>query len=180
MNLYLMLAIVIANVIAIGIVYQFIKKLKNKQKIITIAISVAIMYVLISITYWISGFGINKTIHEATKKFITYLFVPVNMILFVPYILAQYMKLKLKQTKLESFLKKLIIVSILLLIVLGVEYSYFRYIQNNINLIGNSIQENNIVNEENVQENEIETNEIETNETIINEIVNEVMENEIE
>ena len=158
MNLYLMIAIVIANVLAIAIVYQFIKKLENKEKIIIIAISIAIMYILISITYWISGFGINATIHEQSKNFITYLFVPVNMILFVPYLAYQYVNVKEKKIKKEKFLKKVMITSCLLLAVLVIEFFYFRNIQNNITTIGNNA--NNISNETqgNAMQNETQEN----------------------
>ena len=83
MNIYLMIIILIANIIGISIIYQFIKKLEKKEKIIFIAVSVAIVYILILIVYWISGFNIDKSIHEQSKDFITYIFVPVNVILFI-------------------------------------------------------------------------------------------------
>ena len=162
MNIYFMIAIAIANILAITIVYQFIKKLENKEKVIFIAISIAIMYILVSIIYWISGFGINKTIHEQARDFITYLFVPVNVILFIPYIAYQYVDLKEKHIKQAKFLKKVTKTSVLLIIALIVEFFYFRNIQNNITTIGNNA--NNIANEtqENVERNEI-TNEIQEN-----------------
>lgn len=172
MDLYLMLAIVIANALAIGIVYQFIKKLENKQKLIIIAMSIVIMYILISITYWISGFGIDESIHEATKNFITYLFVPVNMILFVPYIAYQYMKLKAKQIKQEDFIKKVMIMGLLLIIVLVMEYFYFKNVQNNINIIGDNLEQTNIKDKNELENQNVIGNEI-ANE-IINEIINEI------
>lgn len=155
MNLYLMIAILLANVISIAIVYQFIKKLEKKQILIFIAMSVAVMYILISIIYWFSGFGIEETVHEASKSFVLYLFVPVNVILFIPYLASQYMKLRLKEIKPELFLKKVTILVVLLLIVLMIEYFYFHNIQKNIEKTGEMQTE--------VQtENQIETeNEIE-------------------
>ena len=51
MNIYLMIAILLANILGITIVYQFVKKLEKKEKLIFIAISVALMYILISIIY---------------------------------------------------------------------------------------------------------------------------------
>ncbi len=142
MNIYLMITIAIANILAITILYQFIKKLDNKEKIIIIAISIATIYILVSITYWISGFGINTKIHEQSKNFITYLFVPVNMILFAPYLANQYIKVKEKKVKKVNFIKKVRMMSFLLIIVLIVEGLYFRNIQNNIVLIGNTIENN--------------------------------------
>ncbi len=176
MNIYLMIATTIANLLAIAIVYQFIKKLENKEKVIIIAISIATMYMLISITYWISGFGVDKTIHEQSKNFITYLFVPVNMILFVPYSAYQYVKLKESHMKKEKFLKKMMNISCLLLAVLVIEFFYFRNIQKNINTIGNNA--NNISNEaqESTVQNEIQGNAAQnenTNETQSNVVQNE-------
>ena len=138
MSSYLMIAIAITNLLAIAIVYQFIKKLETKEKIIIIAMSIAMMYVLISITYWISGLGVDKAIHEEAKDFIIYLFVPVNIILFVPYLAYQYVNVKAKHMKKNKFLKRVIIVAFLLVMVLVVEYFYFRNIQNHITIIGNT------------------------------------------
>lgn len=135
MNIYIMLAIVLANIIAISIVYQFIKKLDKKEKIIFIAICVAIIYMLISVTYWISGFNIDKQIHKQCKDFITYMFVPVDVILFIPYIAHNYMKYKDKKIKKEELFKKVFITAIIAIIVLIGEYFYFKNIQNNIKQI---------------------------------------------
>lgn len=167
MNLYLMIAILLANIISIGIVYQFIKKLEKKQILIFIAISVAIMYILISIIYWFSGFGIEKTVHEAGKNFILYLFVPVNIILCIPYLAMQYMKWKEKQIKIEKFVNRIAGLLVFLLVILGIEYFYFRNLQQNIQKTGEA------------QIKQQEENQIE-NETIQNEIVNELISNEIE
>lgn len=169
MNIYLMIAILLANIIAIAIVYQFIKKLDNKEKLIFIAISVALMYILISIIYWFSGFGIDETVHEASKNFILYLFVPVNVILFIPYFASQYMKLKLKQIKIEKFANKLLILIVLLILVLLAEQFYFRNIQKNIKTINDTQNVN-----QNTQvetKNEIISNEIENQNIIQNEII---------
>lgn len=128
----MMLAIMIANIIAISLVYQFIKKLPKREIIVFLAISVGLMYVLISIVYWISGLGIEKSVHEASKNFVTYLFVPVNVILFIPYIAVQYNKIKQNKIKKEQCQKKAILIGILLILVLVLEYFYFASIQHNI------------------------------------------------
>lgn len=170
MNIYLMIAILLANAIGITIVYQFIKKLQKKEKLIFIASSVALMYVLISIVYWFSGFGVDKTIHEQSKNFVLYLFVPVNVILFIPYFASQFMKLKLGKLKIEKFANKLSTLIILLIVVLIFEYFYFKNIQENIKImndmknetINTEIKENQITNEgQNIIQNELITNEVE-------------------
>lgn len=176
MNLYLMIAILLANIISIAVVYQFIKKLEKKQTLLFIAISVAFMYILISVIYWISGFGIEKNIHEISKNFIIYLFVPVNVILFIPYLASQYMKLKLKQINIEKFINKLSILIVILIIVLIVEYFYFRNIQKNIKVVNDA--QNEIMNEITNTQLEDNKNTITQNEVEINEIIyqNEMLE----
>lgn len=169
MNIYLMIAILLANIIAIAIVYQFIKKIEKKEKLIFIAISVALMYILISIVYWFSGFGIDEKVHETSKSFVVYLFVPVNVILFIPYFASQYMKLKLKQIKIEKFANKLSTLLVLLIVVLVAEYFYFRNIQENIKTMNDT--QNVIQNTQIETQNEIISNEIENQNIIQNEII---------
>lgn len=175
MNMYMMLAMILANVIAISLVYQFIKKLPKKEIIVFLAISVGTMYILISIVYWISGLGIENSVHETSKNFVTYLFVPVNVILFIPYIAVQYHKVKQNKMSKQQLQKKAITLGILLILVLLLEYFYFGSIQNNIakrkkekeeeakqeTVIQN--QETNTLYENEIQKPEIE-NEIRTNE----------------
>lgn len=160
-NIYLTIAIAVANIIAITITYQIIKKMPKRNKIIFLAISVAIMYILVSIVYWISGFGIEAKIHSALKNFVTYLFVPINVVLFVPYFALQYKKFIHKQLKVEQFSKKLSILVTILIVVLVVEYFYFVNIQKNVK----NIQEN----AQQTQSNEIQSNEVQNNETKNNE-----------
>ncbi len=160
-NIYLTIAIAVANIIAIAITYQIIKKMPKRNKIIFLAISVAIMYILVSIVYWISGFGIEAKIHSALKNFVTYLFVPINVVLFVPYFALQYKKFIHKQLKVEQFSKKLSILVTILIVVLVVEYFYFVNIQKNVK----NIQEN----AQQTQSNEIQSNEVQNNENKNNE-----------
>ena len=119
------------------------KKLEKKQILLFIAISFAIMYILISIVYWFSGFGIEKNIHEASKNFVLYIFVPVNVILTIPYFASQYMKLKENVIKKNNFANKITIIGIILLTVLVAEFFYFKKIQKKITSI-NEVTQNNI------------------------------------
>ena len=45
MDIFILIGILLVNVIAILIVYHFIKQLNNKQKVIIIAIGIAINYI---------------------------------------------------------------------------------------------------------------------------------------
>lgn len=164
-----MIAIVLANTIAIGIIYQFIRKLPKKEILVFIAISFAIIYIAISIVYWISGFGIEESIHEGAKSYVIYLFVPVNVILFVPYLASQYRKLRQKQIKSRQLKNKCIIMAILLLLVLVLEYFYFNTMQKNMARIDhemkqiNDIYENEIQTNREIKQNTEMTNEMQTN-----------------
>lgn len=185
MNIFIMLAIVVANLIAVLLVYQFIKKLPKTEKIIFIAISFAIIYVLVSIIYWISGFGIDSRINEAAKDFITFTFVPVNVILLVPFVATKYNKLRFKEIGKSEFIKRLIIVGIVGIVILIMECFYFKDMKNNIEILNNDVLENN-EEEQNTENTNILTNEIYTNEIgvnvtnveVLNETTNTVIVNE--
>jgi ACR3 family arsenite efflux pump ArsB len=154
-----MIAIVVANAIAIMLVYQFIKRLPKTEKIIFIAACIAIAYALVSIVYWISGFGIESEIHEATKNFIIYTFVPVNIILLAPSIASKYNKLKLGETSKEKFIKRITSIGIIAIIILIIEGFYFRGMQNNViktintkNQTTNEIEATNTIDDTNIIE----------------------------
>jgi len=189
MNVFIMLAITLANIIAILLVYQFIKKLPKMEKIIFIGVSFAIIYVLVSIIYWISGFGIEEKINEVAKDFITFTFVPVNVILLVPFIASKYNKLRFKEIGKNEFIKRLVIMFIVGIIILSIECVYFKNVKSNIKLLNDNKveeqQENNEASGEiensNIISNEVYTNEISvniTNTEVVNETTNSVLVNE--
>ena len=146
MNFVLMLAILGANIIAILLVYQFVKKIGKKESIIFIAISVAAIYIAVSIAYWISGFGIDDNINEAAKNSLVYLFVPVNVILLIPFIASKYAKFKEKKASKRDFVARLIKVAMVGVILLVLECIYFKSIKLNIEkygiLLQNSVEQN--------------------------------------
>ncbi len=170
MNIFIMLALLLANAIAITLIYQFVKKLPKMNKIIFIAASFAIVYLLVSIMYWISGFGIEKNINEAAKDFIIFAFVPVNVIIFIPFIANKYNKLMLKKIKKEDFIKTIVIVSILALIVLTIECLYFKGMKKNIKQVNETVTKQTQQNED--KQSELSTNKIE------NTTINSIIENE--
>ena len=161
MSIFLTLAIFVANAIAILLVYQFVKKLEQTDKVIFIAMSVAIIYIAVSLIYWISGFGIDKSVNEATKNFLTFLFVPVNVILLVPFVATKYTKYKAKKISKRDFAERLIKVVLVGIVLLTIECIYFKSIKKNIKIINENIQ--NVKSQTNTIDNE-KTN------TIVNEI----------
>ena len=169
MSIGFIITILMVNIVAIAIVYAFIRKLPKKDILLFIAISVAIIYILVSVIYWFSGFGIDSKVHENSKNFVFYL--------FIPYIAAKYYKLRKKQINRVEFINKVTKMIGILLIILIIEFFYFKNIQNNITDIVNGMSQNTT---ENVSSNEIEKNEISNeilNEIETNQILNEVKQN---
>lgn len=140
MNIFITLAILFANAIAIALVYQFIKGLPKMEKIIFIGVSFAIMYVTALISYWISGFGIGKEVNEALKSFIIYIFVPVNVIILIPFVARKYYKWKQNEIDKSDLIKRIVIVSIVGILVLAVETVYIKEIKRDIEETGKSVK----------------------------------------
>ena len=167
------LFILFFNIISIALMYYCLGDLTKKEKFIFIAVGTGIMYILTSIVYWISTNGIEITeVSETGKNLITFLFVPVNAILVLPILAKSYSKTKFGSLKSDVFIKRGIVLGILLFIVLIVECNYFKNIQEGVvNLIKRNAQtsiENNSVNE--VNENVLNEISSSTNENLENEV----------
>ena len=174
MDIFLIIAMILVNIVSIVIVYQILKKQPKKEILIFIASGVAIIYFIISLIYWLSGFDVEKGIHENAKNFIVFMFVPINVILFMPYSAIQYKKMrqnkKIEKYDIENLSKKVTIMIIIFLIISIGEFFYFKNIQNNIRdmqIEANNITENTITN--NVTNN--------TSNTILDEVTKNVIEN---
>lgn len=140
MNIFITLAILFANVVAIALVYQFIKGIPKMEKVVFIGVSFAIMYVTALISYWISGFGIGKEVNEALKSFIIYIFVPVNVIILIPFVARKYYKWKQNEIDKSDLIKRIVIVSIVGILVLAVETVYIKEIKRDIEETGKSVK----------------------------------------
>ena len=132
MNIFIIIGILIANIVAVLLTYHFIKTLEKKQKIIFIAVAVAIIYIVVSIIYLLSSIGIEQAVSQAAKSFVTYMFVPVNMIILMPIIANTYCNLKLKKLNRDKLQKRLIIIGVISLLLIIFEFFYFKNIQVNI------------------------------------------------
>ena len=144
MNIFLIIAIIITNIVAVAIVYQILKKQSKKEILIFMAAGVTILYLIVSLVYWLSGFGINEQVHESSKNFVIYLFVPINVILFMPYCAIQYKKIrqnkKIEKYDLEKLSTKVTVVIMILIAVSIGEFFYFKNIQKNIKVISEENQ----------------------------------------
>lgn len=126
----LFLFILLFNVISIVLMYYCLGDLSKKEKFIFIGVGTGIMYILTSIIYLISTNGIEITqVSETGKNLITFLFVPVNAIIVLPILAKSYSKTKFGNLGNDVFIKRGIVLGILLLIVLIVECNYFKNVQ---------------------------------------------------
>jgi len=174
MNTIIILFIAIANIIAILLVYFSLGKNMDKQKkLLPIMISLGSVYIITLITYLLSSIGIEKTTAAKTaREMIIMAFVPVNIILFVPFLIRSYMKMRNNEIPVENLNKRVIVIGIIAIIVLIGEFVYFRNYQKDLKQLEQTINnqitkneqtENNIINDKNM--NEINTN-------IVNEVIN--------
>lgn len=156
MDSYIILFAVLANIIAILLVYYSFGRKSDKQKrFINTLISIGFVYILVWIVYLLSSIGIEKdSALEQAQTLMTIAFVPVNVILFIPIVIRSYIKRKNKDISESSFNKRIIIIVILAIIVLVCEFFYFRDFQKGIIELKRQIQ-NNQETEQDMQSNEV-------------------------
>ncbi len=168
--LLILVFILVLNIVAIALTYYCLSDIEKKEKIIFIAIGIAVIYVLTSFVYWISTKNIAiKAVSETGKNLITFLFVPINGIVVLPILAKSYAKYKIGNLKIDKLRNRGIVLTIILVILLAIECAYFKDIQNKVVTM---IEENQKIQQEkekstpsivnmmaNEQENEI-TNEV--------------------
>ncbi|MBR3249795.1 MAG: hypothetical protein IKF83_03755 [Clostridia bacterium] len=112
-----------------------------KVKIAYIATGLLIMYIITLIIFNISSNGINYENEEMIGKvrnMLLAVFIPVNGLLTMPYLASIIGKISTNEIAREKFNKKLIAFVILFIIILIIEYSYFKSTQQGIiNMINN-------------------------------------------
>lgn len=162
--LVILLFIIILNIVSIVLMYYNLGNLSKKEKLIFIAAGTAIMYILTSIVYWISTRSIEITeVSETGKDLIIFLFVPINGIIVLPLLARSYNRNKIGSLKSNVLRNRGIVLGIVLVILLIIECSYFKNIQEQVVSL---IMEQQQTNEE--QES------IGTNETVENMITNDI------
>lgn len=176
--LLILFFILVLNIVAIALTYYCLSDIEKKEKIIFIAIGIAVIYVLTSFVYWISTKDVAiKAVSETGKNLITFLFVPINGIVVLPILAKSYVKYKIGNLKIEKFKNRGIVLAVILFILLAIECAYFKDIQNKVVTM---IEENQKTQQENeistpsitnIMENEQE-DELQDNEILDNEIMN--------
>lgn len=129
----IMFFIIILNIVAIALTYYCLSDMDKKEKIIFIAIGIAIIYLLTSLVYWISTKDIAiKVVSEMGKRLITFLFVPINGIIVLPILAKSYAKYKIGRLRIDNLKNRTLVLGVILVILLIIECTYFRDIQNSV------------------------------------------------
>lgn len=171
-NLIIYLFILIANVVAILLIYHsFDRNIEKTKKLLYTMISMGLIYILVLIIYFFSSIGLDKETTTKAKDMIIFSFVPVNAIILVPFLLRSFKKSKDREITIEQLNKRAIVVVIIGIALIIGEFFYFRNIEKGII---------NMINEQqtkNINQNTLENNEIQ-NETMLNEITENVLNEE--
>ena len=134
MELFIYFCILILNILAVFLTYRFLgNDTEKKERWIFIIVGFAVMYMLVSIVYWLSTKNIDLGIAESTaKNLITFAFVPVNAIAVLPFLARSYSYLKMGRLQQDKFKNRIILLIAILVIVLIIEFFYFKNIQTGI------------------------------------------------
>lgn len=157
MNIFIVLFILLINVVNIFAMYKLLgNDIGKKEKVIFIAVGVAVMYMIVSVVYWLSSIGMNEKAADAGRDFITFTFVPVNGLCVLTFLSSSYKKYKAGHLKANILRNRCVALIVLLIILLIIEFFYFKNIQNNAlemlnNNTVNTIEEN--LTQENTQGN---------------------------
>ena len=131
--LLILFFILVLNITAIALTYYCLSDMDKRERFLFIAIGIAIIYVLTSLVYWISTKDIAlKEVSETGKNLITFLFVPINAIVVLPILAKSYAKNKMGNLKADKLKNRGTVLAIILVILLIIECSYFKDIQNKV------------------------------------------------
>ena len=93
MNVFILIFMLLLTIVSIALTYYCLTNLEQKKKIIFIIISAAIVYMLVSMIYGFSSKSVgNEEIAQKAHDFIVFTFVPVNLILTMPWFAKAYSK----------------------------------------------------------------------------------------
>ena len=131
MNIFIYLCILVLNVVAVLITLHFLGKgMDKKAKGIFIIVGIAIMYMLVTGVYWLSTDKIEmQELSEAVQNFIIFTFVPLNAILILPFAASSFKHFRNGKLRGDKLRNRYILLAIVFLIILIIEFFYFKDIQ---------------------------------------------------
>ena len=185
MNLFIILFILVANIVACLLTFHsFGKEMENSKKIKSTLMIIGAMYILTLILYFISGLGVEKVKNgEVYRNYLMMAFVPVNLIIIIPYSINSIMKAKKGNLDKQILNKRLVTIEMIAVFIFVAEFLYFRGSQKNMqrlaeeaNNMANSqsiVSENLVENTDANVENQGNTNnEISNGEKYLNNVTN--------
>lgn len=182
MIIFIYVCILALNLVAVFLTYHFLgKEMDKKEKGIFIIVGIAVIYMLVSLVYWIGTKDIELGTNENFgKNLITFTFVPVNAIVILPFLASSYKNLKANRLKPEAFRNRCILLATVLIALLVMECSYFKDIQTGIYNMLQSVQ-NTTSNVQNKTEQNA-TNQVQNNaiQNATSDVQNTTAQNEIE
>ncbi len=134
MIIFIYICILVLNLATIFMTYKMLgKDLVQKEKMKFIVVGIAIMYMIVSLIYWASTKNIDLgDASETGKNLIIFTFVPINSMIVLPFLASSYKYFKQGRLKNEKFKNRIILVCAILIIILIIEFFYFKDIQNSI------------------------------------------------
>ena len=133
MNNFIMIFAIFANIIGVLLTYYSFGKEDKQKRFMNTLIAIGAMYILVLVLYFFSSLGIEKvSVSSQAKTMITLAFVPVNSILFLPFIIRTKRKAEEKQLTQKALNVRTIVIIILAIIVIIYEFFYFRNFQKNL------------------------------------------------
>lgn len=134
MIIFIYLCILLLNIVAIFMTYKILgENFEKKEKSIFLVVGIAIMYMIVSLVYWLSTRGVDLGINnEIGKNFVVFTFVPINSMLVLPFLASSYKYFKQGRLKKQNFKNRIILLCVILIIALILEFFYFKDIQNSI------------------------------------------------
>lgn len=153
MNIFIVLFILLINIVNIFAMYKLLgNDIGKKEKVIFIAVGVAVMYMIVSVVYWLSSIGMNEKAADAGRDFITFTFVPFNGLCVLTFLSSSYKKYKAGRLKANILRNRCVALIAVLIILLIVEFFYFKSIQNNaLEMLNNNL--NNEINTTQTEDN---------------------------
>ena len=119
MNFFVIFLIFILNAGGIGLVYLMVKEKTQMQRIVYVAASFTIMYLISMIVYVIAGIGMENINKSYYRTNMVLLIAPINMLATVPLLIKSYKDMKKKKINFNKF-SNTVTVSLVVLLVLCV------------------------------------------------------------
>lgn len=146
MGIVIYMVSIILFIVAGVLTWSKLADLETKNKIIICAISLITCIIFTLIIFGLSSIGIeypNSEGKAVIRNTLTSIFVPINGIIFIPYIAKILIQIKNNDIDQEQMRKKLIKLLILFILVVIIEINYLKNIQLGTINVSNAMEKGN-------------------------------------